>query len=974
MQFDLDQRTANLSVGEFADFTLGPREAVGGPQGLWRAQLGTQWHRQLRERTAAEHVGAEFEIAIAGRVFHRGWTLTLTGRIDQLVPATSRLTLREIKTVIRPLPADETELRAEYPGYFVQLATYAALRRIAASDSSPPSALRPPPSVPALRAELVFVEVGSGLMQTVVLTPADDALFRTQLERVAEFLTLRQRARERLRHLRFRPPFAEFRPGQEHALAALQSVIGRQQSAILLEAPTGFGKTGVLLEAALTHLRAGHFERVLYLTGKATGQLQVVRTLQAMTAPSEECNPLGYTSQAAPPGVAGAASAPVPPAECHLIDDKSRMAPPTECNPLGYTSGITPPRVAPLVSAFSRPAGCHLLDDIPIAPGDGSPERGTRNAEPETQPATPVAVWVVRPKSEHCVNTTFHCVRATCAYLADMAARWPRSGLARFYLNENEPRDLASLRAAGREALVCPYEITRTALGFNDVWIGDYNYVFAPANRGLFFEQPGFDPARSLLIIDEAHNLPARVADAYSHRFSAPEADTVRAALYRTRPLAQLVEAWDHWTHFLRQLTHRDALALDDEDDARHLLEQVARLVTTVPLDYAVLGPEASEGLWQVPALVDQLENNAALTRHWWCPRAGELAVTCLDAAPAIGAALREFGGVVLASATFGPENEYAESLGLDDPPAPEPPPPAELPGRLGQLTKRDTRRLFKQLTSGAELLKVEETRAAAVTCIRAGTPWRDDAYDVAYDLRVDTTFQHRARHYATTAATIVAMHAAASRSSRGPRSSRGDEAGLLPSPASLLTSAATYSRSTIAVFFPSYAYAEAILHELEAQGAPLRVALQQRLADLAAQAAWVEAALAQADALFLVLGSSFAESIDVLGGRVTRAMVVGPALPEVNAVQRARMAALAPLGREAAFRRVYQIPGMQKVNQALGRLVRAPGQHARVLLHCRRFAEPSYAELLDPDYRGGAQITTDAELAAWFDASPPPA
>jgi Rad3-related DNA helicase len=968
MQFDLDQRTANLSVGEFADFTLGPRDAGGGPQGLWRAQLGTQWHRQLRECTAAEHPQAEFEIAVAGRVFHRGWTLTLTGRIDQLVPAAARLTLREIKTVIRPLPADETELRAEYPGYFVQLATYAALRRIADSRVPPPAALCPPPSVPALRAELVFVEVGSGLMQTVVLTAADDALFRTQLERVAEFLALRQRARERLRHLRFRPPFAEFRPGQEHALAALQSVIGHQQSAILLEAPTGFGKTGVLLEAALTHLRAGHFERVLYLTGKATGQLQVVRTLQAMTSPTAECNPLGYTSAIAPPEVVAAPDAPVSPADCHLLDDNSRAVPAVECNPLGYTSAIAPPSVATLPAQDQ----CHLLSDIshaPVAPADGNPAPETRNPEPGNPTTTPVAVWVVRPKSEHCVNPTFHCVRATCAYLADMASRWPRSGLARFYLNENEPRDIASLRVAGREALICPYEITRTALGFNDVWIGDYNYVFAPANRGLFFEQPGFDPARSLLIIDEAHNLPARVADAYSHSFSAPEADTVRAALYRTRSLTQLVEAWDHWTHFLRQLTPRDALALADEDDARHLLEQVARLVATVPLDYAVLGPEASEHLWQVPALVDQLENNAALSRHWWCPRAGELAVTCLNAAPAIGAALREFGGVVLASATFGPEGEYAESLGLDDPPAPEPSPPSEPTGRLGQLTKRDTRRLFKQLTSGTELLKVEETRAAAVTCLRAGTPWRDAAYDVAYDLRVDTTFQHRARHYATTAATIVAMHAATTRSNQDSRSSRGHEAGL-PPPNSL-TSAATYSRSTIAVFFPSYAYAEAILHEIEAQGAPLRVALQQRLADLAAQAAWVDDALAQADALFLVLGSSFAESIDVLGGRVTRAVVVGPALPEVNAVQRARMAALAPLGREAAFRRVYQIPGMQKVNQALGRLVRAPGQRAKVLLHCRRFAVPSYAELLDPDYRGGAQLTTDAELSAWLETGP---
>ena len=174
-----------------------------------------------------------------------------------------------------------------------------------------------------------------------------------------------------------------------------------------------------------------------------------------------------------------------------------------------------------------------------------------------------------------------------------------------------------------------------------------------------------------------------------------------------------------------------------------------------------------------------------------------------------------------------------------------------------------------------------------------------------------------------------------------------------------------------IAVFFPSYAYAGNIMQALESAGSPLRVAMQPRLSDLAAQTAWVGESLELADALFLVLGSSFAESIDLLGGRVTHALVVGPALPEVNAIQRNRMTGLERAGfsREAAFRRVYQIPGMQKVNQALGRLVRAPGQQARVLLHCRRFAEPSYATLLSPEYQHGDLIATDDELAAWLRA-----
>jgi Rad3-related DNA helicase len=168
-------------------------------------------------------------------------------------------------------------------------------------------------------------------------------------------------------------------------------------------------------------------------------------------------------------------------------------------------------------------------------------------------------------------------------------------------------------------------------------------------------------------------------------------------------------------------------------------------------------------------------------------------------------------------------------------------------------------------------------------------------------------------------------------------------------------------------VFFPSYRYTEAIQRALDQSHSVLRVALQPRLPDLAAQAAWVEESLAFADAIFLVLGSSFAEGIDLLGGRISHAMVVGPALPEVNAVQRARLAACSDLGRERAFRKVYQIPGLQKVNQALGRLVRAPGQRAKVLLHCRRFIEPGYARLLAPDYQFGATITTTQELADWI-------
>lgn len=861
MEFDLTRRTANLSVGEFAAFRLGPHDPGTGAAGLWRAQLGTHWHNELRAQTAAANPAATFEVAITGRIVHRGWTLTLAGRIDQVLPpsaawqkmddkgpatAGEKVTLREIKTVMRALPLDEAGLRSSYPEHFAQAATYVALRRL-------------DPAAPPARAELLFVEAGSGLAQPVALTPADEVFFRTQLERVTEFLELRQRARARLGRLRFRPAFTSLRPGQEETQAQLTAAFNRTP-AVLFEAPTGFGKTGVLLEFALGQLRSGHFERVLYLTSKSTGQLQVVRQLTAMTAP-DQSNLLGYFQGSAPPANTSAGK-----------NDATGKS-----NPIGYS----------------------VIDTV--APHG-------------------VAFWHVRNKQEHCVNSTFHCVRENCRYLDGIEARWPESGLARFYRVENHARDLETLRSAGRAALICPYEITRAALAFNEVWIGDYNYVFSPTNHGLFYLQPGFDPARTLLIVDEAHNLPSRVADAHSHVLRADEVRALLAELDHLDAPRPLLRAVESLARLLAALPAADSLDPALEADVAETLAVAAKELAERPLDYAALGPALSDQLWRLPILADWL-GQPQLTKLLWCPRAAELAFTCIDAAPAIGAILGDYGGVVLASATLSPTAEFIENIGLAE----------------GGMRNAESGIPIRDDPNQTDTAPASAPHSAFLVpqSLVATTPWRDQAYAMAVDTRVDTSFQQRSRHFGTTAQTILALHNAA----RGP----------------------------VAVFFPSYAYAESIQRTLADTGNLLRVALQPRLHDLAAQASWVEESLALTDALFLVLGSSFAESIDLLGGRISHAMVVGPALPEVNAVQRARLAEFSPLGREAAFRRVYQIPGMQKVNQALGRLVRAPGQKAKVLLHCRRFAEVSYASLLAPEYQFGPHLTTEAELAAWL-------
>jgi Rad3-related DNA helicase len=793
MLLSVADRTIELSAREFAAFTSGPAGMGSGRPGPQRAELGQVWHAELRERLAAKDPEARFEVALAALVHRGGWALRVSGRIDQVVRRGPSVVVREVKTVLRPLPVSAGDLRAEFPGHFRQLAVYQCLHRPDGAPAGPaPGASEPAAAV----GELVFVEPASGVVQIVEQTSAEAR--RLFDERVGELLAFAEQRRlglERLRGLRFAPAFAEPRPGQETAAADLRAAAGRSP-VVLFEAPTGFGKTGCVLEYALGELAGGRLTRAIYLTGKSTGQIQAVRQLEAMAG---------------------------------------------------------------------RPPGA--------------------------------AWWQIRNKAEHCVNDVYHCFRDACGFLDGCEARWPSSGLQRFGQDAALPRDLETLREAGRRERICPYEVTRASLPFADVWIGDYNYVFAPANRGFLAELPGFEPAQTLLVIDEAHNLPARAADAHSSELSYEAGRAALGALHYAGAPAALAAAWERLVVFLGRLEPCDALPPEVEAEAGERLGAVARLLQQSALDWAALGPGASETVFGAAALHASRESGTRrLPELVWVPSRGLLAFTCLDAAEAIADTLRPFGHALFLSATLAPIDVFARQCGLD---------------RLG--------------------LPIEH--------LAARTPWRDAACDVAIDARVDTRFERRARHYSATAAAAAALHAAGS----GP----------------------------VVVFFSSYAYAERILALLEADHPQVRAVLQPRTRELAAQHRFIDEALAFTDIILLVLGSSFSESIDLLGGRVTGAMVVGPALPEVNAVQRAKIDASRAPNRDAAFREVYLIPGLQKVNQALGRLVRAPGQHARVLLHCRRFAEPGYHALLAPEYRDAAVLADDRDFEAWLAGRP---
>jgi Rad3-related DNA helicase len=96
----------------------------------------------------------------------------------------------------------------------------------------------------------------------------------------------------------------------------------------------------------------------------------------------------------------------------------------------------------------------------------------------------------------------------------------------------------------------------------------------------------------------------------------------------------------------------------------------------------------------------------------------------------------------------------------------------------------------------------------------------------------------------------------------------------------------------------------------------------------------------------FAVLGGSFAEGIDLPGSRLIGAFIATLGLPQVNPVNeqmRERMEQSFGKGYDYA----YFYPGMQKVVQAAGRVIRTPADRGVVHLIDDRFKRPEALRLL---------------------------
>lgn len=249
-------KTLQLGISEFA--LPAPRsghiEAHSGYGGL--PNVGQAIHLEVQARRMDTHPGYVPEKWVT-HSFERGeYKITISGRIDGFVFGRPAF-IEEIKSAYN-LEALKASLEAHpHHPYKLQLRTYGYLHWLNGAHE------------PSLNLHLVNARTREGEEYPVALDVAD---YEAWLERRVSELIAEQKRFEALAKRRkksvteFVFPFPEARPGQRELMDKVNAEL-TGQARLLLQAPTGLGKTaGVLFPVLQESMRRG--QKTLYLTAK----------------------------------------------------------------------------------------------------------------------------------------------------------------------------------------------------------------------------------------------------------------------------------------------------------------------------------------------------------------------------------------------------------------------------------------------------------------------------------------------------------------------------------------------------------------------------------------------------------------------------------------------------------------------------------------------------------------------------------
>lgn len=521
----------------------------------------------------------------------------------------------------------------------------------------------------------------------------------------------------------------------------------------------------------------------------------------------------------------------------------------------------------------------------------------------------------LRAKARMCAHREVICHEEFCPYLADMWLRLAERGVVEALVGHGPHLDPDRIFDLARAAEVCPFETSLSLIGQASAVVCDYNYVFDPT-IALFGTPDDGGLEDTFLVIDEAHNLVDRSREYYSPRLAR---STVQAA-------RRLVEGYRQ--KVCREL--EEVLADLEQLVAGRVQRAIGRAIGTRQAELE------AEHLVEIRLALDAL-----LIPYFTFKRQAEVWLA-QDPVMEVSLTLSRLvnlladGGrelVPLAERTTEPQADEAVRIFCLD--------AARFVGRLlassaGTVAMSATLQPFEFYR---DLLGFEPDRTDTLAL---PTPFPREHRLVVTVSEVDTTYGQRARFYGRIAELV----------------------GELAPP----------GRNAL-VLFPSYAFLNEVAsrlhlpeHQVEIQRGDHSEALRR---DILARMR----ANHVPTVLLAVLGGVFAEGVDYPGEMLSEVVVVSPALPQVGP-ERELLKGYFQDRFERGFEYAYLVPGMTRVVQAAGRLIRSAEDRGAIVLVCRRFAREPYVGLLPPDWlEGGPGEWADpaAAVRAFFAALPVP-
>ncbi len=272
---------------------------------------------------------------------------------------------------------------------------------------------------------------------------------------------------------------------------------------------------------------------------------------------------------------------------------------------------------------------------------------------------------VLSAKMALCPKHLEECDGMECEYREDFSEKLPRalSFLTAFScITEKE------LLSAAEHFHICPFALAKKMAAYCHVVIGDYNHIFDPA-RSVFTPKKG-----AVLLVDEAHNLPARIRENNTETLSPSDFDP----FFRntTPPVAMLK---DHFGILLSLFQKIEQKRKDSQEyfsfelyeamakEATALLPKVAFALHE---GFGLLTEETEKilrdfylKLKKFVRLCKEFNENYATV----FPTEGGIRIYCVNPRAKISEACKTWRSVVFFSATLLPEAYYFDLLAGED-------------------------------------------------------------------------------------------------------------------------------------------------------------------------------------------------------------------------------------------------------------------------------------------------------------------